>query len=187
MLYNNYYVESLSAVLKRYAAPVTFKIKSDALIGETYSEIKSAAAIDGEFKEIKNKIVSMVELHLIPVYATDIKMILTNIDLEHEYDKTITLSTDSPYLITLAYDVDKGVKVECDSDDAAVVVRSIIEFLNIDVSGDGYISEKSFLEFDNVEITVYESDNKVNVVNLTNGSKYYDSNVKSGGVINGKC
>lgn len=185
MLYSNYYVESLSAVLKRYSAPITFKVKVDALIGEKYAELIISDAVDGEFKEIKNIVSAFVEIHLIPVYATDVKMKLTDIDLNHEYDKTVTLSAESPYLITLKYDVDNGVKVETDSDDAAVIVRSIIEFLNIDVSADGYISEKAFLEFENVDVTVYESDDELKVVDLIKSAKFNNADAVSGGVIDG--
>ena len=170
MLYSNYYVESLSAVLKRYSAPISFKVKIDALIGET-------------FAEINNKIVSFVEIHLIPIYATDVKMKLTDIDLNHENDKTVELSAESPYLITLPYDIVKGVKAETSSDDAAVIVGSIIEFLDIDVSGDGYISEKAFLEFDNVEVTAYEIDDELKVVDLLKPAKYVDADAVSGGVV----
>lgn len=170
MLYTNYYVESLSAILKRYSAPISFKIKTDALIGETYAEIN-------------NKIVSFVELHLIPIYATDVKMKLTDIDLNHENDKTVVLSGESPYLITLSYDVDKGVKAETTSDDAAVIVGSIIEYLDIDVSADGYISEKAFLEFNNVDITVYEIDDELKVIDLLKPAKYDNADAVSGGVV----
>lgn len=170
MLYTNYYVESLSAILKRYSAPISFKIKTDALIGETYAEIN-------------NKIVSFVELHLIPIYATDVEMKLTDIDLNHENDKTVVLSGESPYLITLSYDVDKGVKAETTSDDAAVIVGSIIEYLDIDVSADGYISEKAFLEFNNVDITVYEIDDELKVIDLLKPAKYDNADAVSGGVV----
>ena len=67
MLYRNYYVESLLSVLKRYSAPVTFKVKVDALIGEKYDEISTAIAIDDNFKEIENTVVAFVEIHLIPI------------------------------------------------------------------------------------------------------------------------
>lgn len=183
MLYSNYYVESLSAILKRYSAPISFKIKCDALVGEKYAELSISDAVDGEFKEIKNIVSAFVELHLIPIYATDVKMNLTDIDLNHENDKTVELSAESPYLITLPYDVDKGVKAETTSDDAAVIVGSIIEFLNIDVSADGYISEKAFLEFDNVEVTAYEIDDEIKVVDLLKSAKYDNADAVSGGVV----
>ena len=184
MLYRNYYVESLLSVLKRYSAPVTFKVKVDALIGEKYDEISTAIAIDDNFKEIENTVVAFVEIHLIPIYATDVKVKLTDIDLNHDNDKIITLSAESPYLITLAYDINKGVKTECGSDDHAAIVGSIIKFLDIDVSADDYISEKSFLEFDNVEITVYENDDELKVVDLTKTAKCDNAVAVSGGVAN---
>lgn len=181
MLYSNYFVESLSAVLKRYSAPISFKVEVDALIGETFTELESSVAVDDEFKEIKNTVVSFVEIHLIPIYATDVKMKLTNIDLNHELDKTVILSAESPYLITLNYDVDNGVKVETTSDDAAVIVGSIIEYLKIDVSADGYISEKDFLEFNNVDVTVYEIDDELKIVDLTKSAAFSNADVVSGG------
>ena len=180
MLYTNYYVESLISVLKRYSAPITFKIKCDALIGETYDELKISTAVDGEFKEIKNTVVSFVELHLIPVYATDVKMNLTDIDLNHDNDKSVVLSGESPYLITLKYDIDKGVKLECDLPE---LIDTIVKYLAIDVSADGYISEKGFLEFNGVEVTVYEIDDELKVVDLTKSVKFDDADVVSGGVV----
>lgn len=185
MLYRDFYVEPLISVLKRYSAPVTFKIKCDALVGETYDELSISTGVDGGFKEIKNVVSAFVELHLIPVYATDIKMKLTNIDLIHELDKTVSLSAESPYLITLKYDVDKGVNLESDSPE---LIDAIIEYLDIDVSGDGYISEKAFLEFENVDVTVYEIDDELKVVDLTKSVNFNGvtaSEIKGG--LNGEC
>lgn len=188
MIYTNYYVESLISVLKRYSAPISFKVNVDALIGEKYAELSISDAVDGEFKEIKNVVSGFVEIHLIPIYATDVEMKLTDIDLNHDNDKTVVLSDSTPYLIVLPYDADNGVKAECDSDGNAEIVGSIIEFLDIDVSGDGYISEKSFLEFGNVEVTVYESDDELKVVDLLKHSGLTNataSEIKGG--LNGEC
>ena len=185
MLYNDFYIESLISVLKRYSAPITFKIKCDALVGETYSEITVKEFVDGEFKETKKDIAAFVELHLIPVYATDVKMNLVNIDLNHELDKTVSLSADSPYLIRLKYDVNKGVNLESDLPE---LIDAIVEYLDIDVSGDGYISEKAFLEFENVDVTVYEIDDELKVVDLTktiNLNGVTASEIKGG--LNGEC
>ena len=187
MLYRNYYVESLLSVLKRYAAPVTFKVKVDALIGERYDEISVSEFIDGEFKETKNDIVAYVELHLIPVYATDVKMKLTDIDLNHENDKSVVLSDESPFLITLSYDVNKGVGLSV-WNQYKPLIQSIVDYLDIDVSADGYISEKAFLEFENVEVTLYEIDDELNVVDLTktiNFNGVTASEIKGG--LNGEC
>ena len=112
-------------------------------------------------------------------------MKLANIDLIHELDKTVSLSAESPYLITLKYDVDKGVNLESDSPE---LIDAIIEYLDIDVSGDGYISEKAFLEFENVDVTVYEIDDELKVVDLTKSVNFNGvtaSEIKGG--LNGEC
>lgn len=187
MLYRGFYVESLISVLKRYSAPVTFKIKCDALIGEFFDEIIVEEFINGEFKETKKDICAFVELHLIPVYANDVKMKLTNIDLIHELDKTVSLSAESPYLITMNYDINKGVNLSV-WNEYQPLINAIVEYLDIDVSADGYISEKAFLEFENVDVTVYEIDDELKVVDLTktiNFNGVAASEIKGG--LNGEC
>lgn len=171
MLYYGKYVEKLSAILKRYNAPVTFKVKCDALIGESCDEIITSVGTDDGFREISRTECLIVELHLIPVYATDIDMKLTDMDVTTDVD-VVTLSAETPFLIALSYNADKGVDIETADDDDAVVIKSIMEYLNITANADGYISEKAFLEFNNVEVTAYEIDDELKVVDLTKTGRY---------------